>query len=232
MKISTSKSETIVLNRERVACQLRVRREVLPQVEEFEYLGVLFTSEGRRDREIDRRIGSASAVMRTLSRSVVVKREPSQKARLSIYLSIYVPILTYGHELRVMTERTRLRIQAAEMSFLCRVAGLSLRDRVRTSDIRERLGVEPLFLRIEMSQLRWVGHLVRIPPGRLPGEVFRAYPAGRRPPDPPRTRWRDYISNLVRERLGFLPEELVEVAGERTVWSSLVGMLPPRPGPG
>uniref|UniRef100_A0A8C6LDH0 Reverse transcriptase domain-containing protein n=1 Tax=Nothobranchius furzeri TaxID=105023 RepID=A0A8C6LDH0_NOTFU len=232
MRISTSKSETMVLDRKRVACHLRVGGEVLPQVEEFKYLGVLFTSEGRRDREIDRRIGSASAVMRTLSRSVVGKRELSQKARLSIYRSIYVPILTYGHELWVMTERTRSRIQAAEMSFLRRVAGLSLRDRVRSSDIREGLGVEPLLLRIERSQLRWFGHLVRMPPGRLPGEVFRACPAGRRPPGRPRTRWRGYISNLVRERLGVLPEELVDKAGESTAWSSLIGMLPPRPGPG
>nr|XP_054589577.1 uncharacterized protein LOC129153652 isoform X2 [Nothobranchius furzeri] len=230
MRISTSKS--MVLDRKRVACQLRVGGEVLPQVEEFKYLGVLFTSEGRRDREIDRRNGSASAVMRTLNQSVVVKRELSRKARLSIYRSIYVPILTYGHELWVVTERTRSRIQAAEMSFLRRVAGLSLRDRVRSSDIREGLGVEPLLLRIERSQLRWFGHLVRMPPGRLPGEVFRACPAVRRPPGRPRTRWRGYISNLVRERLGVLPEELVEKAGERTVWSSLVGMLPPRPGPG
>ncbi|XP_054592057.2 LINE-1 retrotransposable element ORF2 protein [Nothobranchius furzeri] len=232
MRISTSKSETMVLDRKRVACHLRVGGEVLPQVEEFKYLGVLFTSEGRRDREIDRRIGSASAVMRTLSRSVVGKRELSQKARLSIYRSIYIPILTYGHELWVMTERTRSRIQAAEMSFLRRVAGLSLRDRVRSSDIREGLGVEPLLLRIERSQLRWFGHLVRMPPGRLPGEVFRACPAGRRPPGRPRTRWRGYVSNLVRERLGVLPEELVDKAGERTAWSSLIGMLPPRPGPG
>uniref|UniRef100_A0A8C6M4A0 Reverse transcriptase domain-containing protein n=1 Tax=Nothobranchius furzeri TaxID=105023 RepID=A0A8C6M4A0_NOTFU len=176
MRISTSKSETMVLDRKRVACHLRVGGEVLPQVEEFKYLGVLFTSEGRRDREIDRRIGSASAVMRTLSRSVVGKRELSQKARLSIYRSIYVPILTYGHELWVMTESTRSRIKAVEMSFLRRVAGLSLRDRVRSSDIREGLGVEPLLLRIERSQLRWFGHLVRMPPGRLPGEVFRACP--------------------------------------------------------
>uniref|UniRef100_A0A8C6MJY5 Reverse transcriptase domain-containing protein n=1 Tax=Nothobranchius furzeri TaxID=105023 RepID=A0A8C6MJY5_NOTFU len=157
MRISTSKSETMVLDRERVACQLRVGREVLPQVEEFKYLGFLFTSEGRRDWEIDRRIGSASAVMRMVSRSIMVKRELSQKARLSIYWSIYVPILTYGHELWVMTERTRLRIQAVEMSFLRRVAGLSLRDRVRSSDIREGLGVELLLLRIERSQLRLFG---------------------------------------------------------------------------
>ncbi|KAI3364636.1 hypothetical protein L3Q82_011416 [Scortum barcoo] len=43
MRISTSKSEAMVLDRKRVACPLRVGGEVLPQVEEFKYLGVLFT---------------------------------------------------------------------------------------------------------------------------------------------------------------------------------------------
>ncbi|TWW77359.1 hypothetical protein D4764_12G0007490 [Takifugu flavidus] len=55
------------------------------------------------------------------------------------------------------------------MSFLRRVAGLSLRDRVRSSAIREELGVESLLLRVERSQMRWLGYLVRMPPGRLPG---------------------------------------------------------------
>ncbi|KAK0135736.1 Craniofacial development protein 2 [Merluccius polli] len=232
MRISTSKSESMVLNRKRVECTLRVGDEILPQVEEFKYLGVLFTSGGRMEREIDRRIGAASAVMRTLHRSVVVKRELSRKAKLSIYQSIYVPALTYGHELWVMTERTRSRVQAAEMSFIRRVAGLSLRDRVRSSVIREELGVDPLLLRVERSQMRWLGHLVRMPPGRLPGEVFRARPTGRRPRGRPRTRWRDYVSRLAWERLGIPQEELAEVAGEREVWASLLRLLPPRPDPG
>ncbi|XDV39599.1 hypothetical protein PO909_008816 [Leuciscus waleckii] len=130
MRISTSKSEAMVLSRKKVACLLQVGGEFLPQVEEFKYLGVLFTSEGRMEREIDRQIGAASAVMRSLYRSVVVKKELSRKAKLLIYRSIYVPTLTYGHELRVMTERTRSWIQAAEMSFFRRVAGQSLRDRL------------------------------------------------------------------------------------------------------
>ena len=50
MRISTSKSESMVLNRKRVECTLRVGDEILPQVEEFKYLGVLFTSEGRMER--------------------------------------------------------------------------------------------------------------------------------------------------------------------------------------
>ncbi|KAJ7993845.1 hypothetical protein DPEC_G00258930 [Dallia pectoralis] len=73
------------------------------------------------------------------------------------------------------------------MGFLRKVAGLSLRDRVRSSVIREELGVEPLLLCVERSQLRWFGHLVRMPPGRLPREVFQARPAGRRPRGRPRT---------------------------------------------
>ncbi|XP_057686933.1 MLX-interacting protein isoform X2 [Corythoichthys intestinalis] len=58
MNISTSKSETMILSRKRVECPLRVGDEILPQVEEFKYLEVFFTSEGRREREIDRRIHS------------------------------------------------------------------------------------------------------------------------------------------------------------------------------
>ncbi|TWW56214.1 hypothetical protein D4764_08G0002010 [Takifugu flavidus] len=52
MKISTSKSEVMVLNWKKLACLLRVKEEILPQVEE--YLGVLFTSEGRSEQEINR----------------------------------------------------------------------------------------------------------------------------------------------------------------------------------
>ncbi|KAK3552360.1 hypothetical protein QTP86_011286 [Hemibagrus guttatus] len=100
MRVSTSKSEAMVLDRKKLACTLQVGEELLSQVEEFKYLGVLFTSEGRMDRETDRWIGAPAAVIRSMYRSVVVK-ELSQKAKLSIYQSIYVPTLTYGHELWV-----------------------------------------------------------------------------------------------------------------------------------
>ncbi|KAK3556390.1 hypothetical protein QTP70_007992 [Hemibagrus guttatus] len=171
MKVSTSKSEAMVLDQKKVACTLQVGGEVLPQVEEFKYLGVLFTSEGRMDREIDRQIGAAAAIMRSMYRSVVVKKELSRKVKLLIYQSIYIPTLTYGHELWVMAEGVRSWIQVAEMSFLCWVVRRSLRDRVRSSVTREKLGVEPLLLHIERGQLRWLGHLFQMPPGRLPGEV-------------------------------------------------------------
>lgn len=65
--------------------------------------------------------GAVSVVMQVLYRTAVVKT------------STYIPTLSYGHDLRIATERSW--IQVAGMRFLWRVHGLSLRDRVSSSDI-------------------------------------------------------------------------------------------------
>ena len=97
--------------------------------EKFKYLGVVFTSDGRQDEELDTQIGKASAVMRALHYSVVMKREWSKKEKLSIFKTVFVPILTYGHESWVMTERMRSQVQGSEMRFLRRIEGVTLLKR-------------------------------------------------------------------------------------------------------
>lgn len=156
-------------------------------------------SDGKGEHEIDRRI---TTVLRALCLSVVVKRELCPQTRLTVYTSVYLPILTYGHECWVMTKRTGLQVQATEMRLLRGVAGLTFRDRVRSSVIQENLGVESLLLRIKRSQFRWFGHQVRMPPRRLPVQLYRAHPTERRPRGRLRTHWKDYISRLGWERLG------------------------------
>jgi len=58
---------------------------------------------------------------------VVTKLELSNTAKLSVLKSVFVQILTYGHE--VMTERTLSQVQAADMEFLRRVHGVTLHDK-------------------------------------------------------------------------------------------------------
>ena len=86
------------LSRNPDQCVLQVNGATLKQVEKFKYLGVAFTSDGRQDEELDTRISKASAVMRALHYLVVMKRELSKKAKLSVFKAVFVPILTYGHE--------------------------------------------------------------------------------------------------------------------------------------
>jgi len=63
-------------------------------------------------------------------------------AKLSVFKSVFIPILTYGHESWVVTERIPSLVQAAEVEFLPRVQGVILRDKVRSCEIFKALNVE------------------------------------------------------------------------------------------
>lgn len=59
---------------EEVACPLRVGGGTLLKMQEFKYLGVLFTCEGRMECEIGRQVGAVTAVIWQLYRCVVVRK--------------------------------------------------------------------------------------------------------------------------------------------------------------
>ena len=229
MKISTSKTEVLHLSRNPDQCILKVNWATLKQVEKFKYLGVAFTSDGRQDEELDTRIGKATAVMRALHYSVVMKRELSKKAKLSIFKAVFVPFLINGHESWVMIKRVRLQVQASEMRFLRRIDGVTLFNKVCSSEIQKFLNIEPLLLRIERSQLRWFGHVSRMPQERLSKQALLAKANGSRPVGRPRTKWTDYIEDLGWNRLGLHPSEMMEVMEDREVWRLNLELLPPQP---
>ncbi len=112
-----------------------------------------------REREVDRQIGAATAVMWPLYLTIVVKGELSRKAELSIYQSIYLPTLTFGHELWVVTKRM--------VSFLCRVAGLSLRDK----ELRHPAGAQSRTTALPHWKEPVEVFQNQDPPGRFPLEV-------------------------------------------------------------
>ena len=134
----------------------------LQQTEKFKYLGVTFLSDSRQENKLDTLIGKASAVMCGLYQSVVLKRGLCTKAKLSVFRSIFVPILTYGHDFWLISERVRSRVQEAEMSFLRKVRSLFLLDKVKSTDVCQFFHIKPLLLCIEQLQLRWYDHVTRM----------------------------------------------------------------------
>ena len=107
MKINTAKTEIICVSKHRVQCFFQTNGLTLKQTEKFKYLGVTFSSDGRQDNKLDIRIGRASAVMRKLHLSVALKQELCTKAKLFVFRKVFLPILTYGHECWVITQKVR-----------------------------------------------------------------------------------------------------------------------------
>ena len=98
MKITTAKTEIMCMSRQLVQCFLQTNGIILQKMKKFKNFKVTFTSDGRQGNESDTLIRKASAVMRQLYRSVVLKQKLCTKAKFSVFRSVFVPVLTYGHE--------------------------------------------------------------------------------------------------------------------------------------
>ena len=86
-----------------------------------------------------------------------------------------------------MTERVRPQEQASEMSFLQTIDGVTLFNKVHSSEIQKSHNIEPLHLRIERFLLEWFGRVSRMHQKRLPKQALLAKACGRRPFGRPRT---------------------------------------------
>jgi len=85
------------------------------------------------------------AVLRKLCRSVLTKRELLNTADLSVFKSVFVSILIYGHESLVMTDRILSHSQGqAAVIFLWNIHGMTPRDKDRNCEISKPVNVEAL----------------------------------------------------------------------------------------
>ena len=104
----------MLLSRQKEECTVNVNGTPLDQLEKFKYLAVEFFNDARLNCEIDRRIGPASAILRSFYRSVVTKNEVSPRTKIAIFKAVYRPALIYAQRKQLpMTERIRSRIRAA-----------------------------------------------------------------------------------------------------------------------
>lgn len=122
-RVSTSKSEAIAPCWKMMDCTLRLGDVPPPQTKALKYLGVFTSSIFWGHQQHSKHCAGPSWWRRSWAR----------RWSFQFGWSKFQP-LTYSHELWVVAERIRWQIQKAETSFLSRVAGVSLRDRVWRSE--------------------------------------------------------------------------------------------------
>ena len=189
----------------------------LQQLETFEYLGVVFTNDESRHKAIDTRIDKANAVLREFYCSVVTKRELSKTAKHLVFKSIFVPILTCGHESyttwrlkEYYQKNKRQRWDICEeflvWHFVTKSTDLkSVKPGMSSHFSASRdPGCVSSAMYPECSRKEW----------RTNSFGLQSTPTGKRPRGHPRTRCRNYISDLVwpvlvRSQQNYLKVQLI-----------------------
>uniref|UniRef100_A0A8D8VZC5 Uncharacterized protein n=1 Tax=Cacopsylla melanoneura TaxID=428564 RepID=A0A8D8VZC5_9HEMI len=98
----------------------------------------------------------------------ISKKEVGKQTKVTVFKTVYRPTLTYSAESWTLTSKHKSRLQAAEMRYLRRVEGKTRRDKIRNTIIRSSLNIEPMQTFIQEAQLRWFGHMMRMPDHRYP----------------------------------------------------------------
>ena len=162
--LNSTKSFTMVFSKAKVnpACSVSVHGNVLGQVHSFVYLGSLFTSDARSDKEIRRRIGIA--------------------VRLRVLKCYIWSTLLYGCETWTISGDMIKKLEALETWFYRRMLRISWKEKVTNVEVYRRMNTSTsLLIDIVHRQLTFLEHILR--KGELENLVVTGFVDGKRDRD-------------------------------------------------
>jgi len=174
--------------------------QIIKNCKDYKYLGMKITNDGTLDQTIkERNIQGRQAI--SMMNGILWDQQISKQNKHRIYNSIIKTIVTYSSEVWQIKEKSERTLMATEMDFWRRAAGKSKLERYTNERIREIMGVTHTIAdEVRVKQLRWYGHVQRMPEERLPKQIFKYTPQGRRKRGRPRRSWREGIDKELRER--------------------------------
>ena len=144
--------------------------------------------------DVERRVNLAYSAFGRLNKAIWKNAQISLGLKVRLYNALIVPIATYACETWTLKESDAQKLLVFEMKCLRAILGVTLYNRLKNQDIRQRLNVKKTIVdNIRSRRMKWFGHVNRRDRDSL---VYRAYsqsfpnprPAGR----PPK-RWTDQI---------------------------------------
>ena len=195
-------------------------QDALENVQNFNYLGSTISRSGDMSPELNNRLGRAASTFNNL---LPIMRQKSIRlsTKLAIYRAAVITTLLYGAEAWNTTVAEEKRLAAFHTRCLRRILGVSWYDRMTNKEVFDRTGDTSLIDYLRQKRLRWLGHVVRMSPERLPIRLLFWNPCGRRRPGRQRMRWQDSITRDLQSSISF--EEAVTAAqSDRSAWRSFV----------
>ena len=190
----------------------------LANVDRFTYLGSVLSKAHDLTNEVQRRIHLASAAFGRLSHRVFLNRDLTIKTKVAVYNAVCVSTLVYGCEAWTAHRRHIHILERFHISCLQRILRLHWRDKVPHVEIRRRADCPSMEVILATRQLRWTGHVIRMPSNRLPRRaLYGELAEGRRSVGGQFKRFKDHIKATLK-KCGLDPAQLEDAAADRTRW--------------
>ena len=179
MRFAPEKCKVLLQDVDALTSPLILQGEQLDIVERFTYLGSCISSDGSVTDEVKARISKARTAFANLRHLWRQKGLPLElKGR--VYRATVRAVLLYGSETWSVRAEDVRRLQVFDNRCLRTIAHVGWSQRIRNEVIRKRVLGDNFDSTIkeciERNQLRWLGHVLRMPSHRLPNKALFALP--------------------------------------------------------
>ena len=165
----------------------------IDKVDNFVFLGSSVPSVAE---DVKRRTRLAAWAFGRLKSTIWSNHDITRPLKVRIYKALILPIATYGAESWTLRKSDIHKLEVFEMRCLRSILGVHLMDKIRNSDIRQRLNItKSITEEVSQRRLKWFGHVTRMPHHRLPFQAYQNEFTAPRPPGRPPNRWKDHIRN-------------------------------------
>ena len=137
------------------------------------------------------------------------------------------PVNLYGAEYWTTGGKDENTLEKTEMRMLRRIKRVTVKDKMKSEDIRKQLGVGSIKSKARESRLRWFWHVHRREQESNLRQVMDIEIPGRRPRGRPIGRWRDIVNRDMLEL-----RVVLEDADNRNFWRRRIRTADPSPGKG
>lgn len=144
MIISIEKTKSLVASKQPIRCKLCINNQSIEQVMNFNYLGTPLSYHRDLNKEVATQANKEMITAGAIRSLILTNKHILPESKIRIYKTCIRPIMTYGIEARPDTATTTQKLEATEMKILRSIKGVSLRENLRSSFIRNDLKVEPI----------------------------------------------------------------------------------------
>lgn len=225
LKINISKTELLYQPPPGSATEppdIRVHGEALKVTESFTYLGSTVTSTNSADLEVERRIQSATKAYCALYKRLWSQHDISLKTKAKVYSVAVLPCLLYAIECTTLYKRHVRALTRVQLRHLRAILHIKWQDRIPDVEVLRRAKSTSAEALIASAQLRWTGHVLRMPDHRLPKiALYSELSKGKRTTGGQRLRFKDMIKRNMK-RAGVPHETWEQDALDRVKWRKTV----------
>ena len=162
-------------------------------------LRCVISSDNSIDLEITRRIQSAASAFGALDARVWSQRGIKLATKCKVYRVFVLPCLLYSTETYTLYRRHLKKLTSIQLRHLRSIMGLTWRDRVCNGKVLQKANMESVEAMLVKSQLRWAGHVARMPGYRLPKAVFYGeLTSGKRKRGEQKLRYKDVLKRHLK----------------------------------